>query len=328
MKGIFDWIKNNKVLTVLIITVLLWTFARNLFYFPLVFLDRVTGTGNFMSGSKSFQLADDFVNYGASPALESVTSQGFGEAGRMVPPNYYEATPQLDIDNRRVVTESSVSLQVQDVSGSIDGIKNETENRGGYMVTSNLYSPEEGANGFITVRVPDDELDGMLTFLREMAVKVVSENIQGRDVTDEYIDIEERLRILNTTKGEFEEIYDDTTTVDEKLKVMNQILNVQSQIENLQGRLQRLDATSNSTLITIHLSTDEYSLPYAPQDGWRPNVIFKQAVRSLVTSLRGLGTAGIWIAVYAVLIIPAIVLFIAIKNMLFKKRDSGSDQQE
>lgn len=320
MSRFVGWIKNNKLAFIIILVLVLWVFGRGILYVPFsLYNSAVSRSGSSGIGSG--------MDSGFESAPLGLPAKSVGNIG-IAPPSYNQPAPQMDISERMVVTESYVSMQVQNVSGAIDSIKSETTNRGGYMVSSNLNSPEEGANGYITIRIPDTELDGMLDYLRELSVKVVSENIQGTDVTDQYVDIEERLRILNTTKGEFEGIYDSALTVDEKLKVMNQILSVQSQIESLQGRKQALEATSSSTLITIHLSTDEYSLPYAPTDGWRPEVIFKQAVRSLVLTLRWLGTVGIWLGVYAVLILPAVALFFAIKNMLFKKKEPQKDQQE
>jgi hypothetical protein len=65
-----------------------------------------------------------------------------------------------------------------------------------------------------------------------------------------------------------------------------------------------LEKTAKLAKITLYLSTDEYVLPYAPTTPFRPEVIFKQAVRSLVGTLRGLVRLGIWLGVYSVIIVP------------------------
>jgi hypothetical protein len=197
---------------------------------------------------------------------------------------------------------------VSDVSASIEKFQQEAEDLGGYLVNYRTNNPTEAASGNITVRVPANSLKVFLGSLRNNAVKVVSENIDGRDVTDEYMDIESRLVTLRKTRDTFEGIMEKATNVDEILRVQQAIFNVQDQIDNLQGSLMYLDATSQSSLVTIYLSTDEFELPYTPDQPWRPSVVFKYAVRSLVGALRGLGTAAIWIGVYSVVWLPVLIV--------------------
>ena len=81
-----------------------------------------------------------------------------------------------------------------------------------------------------------------------------------------------------------------------------------------------MEKTAKMSLENIDLSTDELSLGYAPADTWRPGVVFKLAVRSLVRNARQLGNTVIWIGVYAVLWVPAIWIFVKVRNLLKKKK--------
>jgi hypothetical protein len=92
--------------------------------------------------------------------------------------------------------------------------------------------------------------------------------------------------------------------IEDLLNVQRELINLQSQIDSLKGQQQYYEKNAEMAKLTIYLSTDELALPYAPSESWRPQVIFKQAVRSLVTSLRKVGTAIIWLAVYSVVWIP------------------------
>ena len=141
---------------------------------------------------------------------------------------------------------------------------------------------------------------------------MTSERILGTDVTDEYVDIEARLVTLEKTKDKFEEILEIATEVQDILNVQRQLIYVQDQIDVLKGRQEYLEQTAKLSKVTVYLSTDEYALPYAPTEAFRPRVIFKLAVRSLVRALRSVARALIWIGVYAVVLIPLglIVFFI------------------
>jgi hypothetical protein len=200
-------------------------------------------------------------------------------------------------------------LVVDDVRQKADQVLDYVQGKGGYMVSSSIRRPEEVPFGTIVVRVPSQELRPTLDHLRGLAVKVTSEYLSGRDVTDQYIDLEERLETLNKTKTKFEGILDQATEVEDILNVQRELINLQKQIDNLKGHQQYLEKTAENAKITVYLSTDEWSLPYAPEgEAFRPRVIFKQAVRSLVLSFRKLGKAGIWIAVYAPIWLPVLFL--------------------
>jgi hypothetical protein len=233
--------------------------------------------------------------------------------------SYRSATPQMDVADRKTVTHSNLSLLVSNVRESLDKIEEETKERGGYVVRSTITTPETGASGHITVRVPDEEFPDVLKFMREMAVKVVHEEISGHDITDQYIDIEERLLTLYTTREIYEGMLARADTVEEILKVQQHIFRTQDQIDSLTGQLNYMDATSSSTLITAYLSTDELALPYTPDKVWRPELVFKQAVRSMLSAVQDLGTAVIWVAVYAPVWAPLLVGFLIIRKVVRRR---------
>ena len=281
MDKLFSWLKDNKLVVILaaIIVYLFWSNRR----LPMPMLEK-----------SSYNLG--------SPSVVSTDRGGF------MPP-MEEAAPQPDVDDRMVVEHSNISLVVDDVRQKADQILDYVQTKGGYMVSSSIRRPEEVPFGTIVVRVPSQELRPTLDHLRGLAVKVTSEYLSGRDVTDQYVDLEERLETLNKTKSKFEEILDQATEVEDILNVQRELINLQKQIDNLKGQQQYLEKTAENAKITIYLSTDEWSLPYAPEgEAFRPRVIFKQAVRSLVLSFRKLGKAGIWIVVYAPIWLPVLLL--------------------
>src|SRR3989338_10482440 len=169
-------------------------------------------------------------------------------------------------------------------------------------------------NNKITVRIPASKLDTTLNFLRGLSIKVVWENVYGEDVTDQYEDINAKLATLNKTKARIEALFDQAVEVSDLLGIQQEIINIESQIDSQKGRQNYLEKNAQLARISINLSTDEFSLPYAPSETWRPEAIFKQAVRSLVAQVRKVGTAFIWLAVYSVIWIPVLVLFFYLKR--------------
>lgn len=223
-----------------------------------------------------------------------------------------QSAPVPEVKDRLVVKESTLSLLVRNVTEAQKLISKKAEGLGGYMVQSNVSHPEEKetATGWITIRVPQEKLDEALDYFRGLALRVVSENLSGWDVTDEYVDIEARIATLLKTKEKFESILAKAERVEEILQVQRELINLQEQIGALKGRQNYLEKTAKVSRVTIYLATDELALPYTPAKPWQPKAIFKQAVRSLVSTFRKAGTAAIWAGVYSVIWLPALGIYL------------------
>jgi hypothetical protein len=236
----------------------------------------------------------------------SVASSKLGYSRNSVAPS--------DSADRLVIQDTSLSLQVKDVSKTVNDILETTKNLGGFLINSALSRPEGAASGNISIRVPEDKRTEALESFKKLAVKVVSESVYGNDVTDQYVDLESRLEVLNKTKDKYEEILLSAQKVPDIMSVQEQLIYIQSEIDNLKGQQKYYEQSAKLTKIMIYLSTDELALPYAPTNEWRPTVIFKNAVRSLVRVFRGIGSLIIWSVVYIPIIIPILLVILYVRR--------------
>jgi hypothetical protein len=290
MSRILDWVKTHK-LNFILLLIICWLIYRQNFRSPIVPLSQ--------RKSSTLEMAE---------TLPISTKKG----------SFYfpEPAPAPEAENRLVIKESTLSLLVKNVVETQKAISQKAQEFGGYLVQSNISHPEEteATSGWITVRIPREKLDEALNYFRGLAVKVVSETISGQDVTDEYVDIEARLATLLKTKMKFEEILAKAEKVQDILEVQRELINLQEQIDNLKGRQNYLEKSAQVSRVTIYLATDELALPYVPTESWRPQVIFKQAVRSLIGALRKFGTLIIWFAVYSVVWLPILAIYLIIRH--------------
>ncbi len=93
------------------------------------------------------------------------------------------------------------------------------------MVGSKISNPQDAPSGSVTIRVPSTKLEETSNFLRSLAIKVVSENLVGRDVTDQYIDIETRISQIERSKNKLEKILYQATQINDITNLTQQILN-------------------------------------------------------------------------------------------------------
>lgn len=295
---IIAWVKTHKLTAVLLLIVA-------------YFLGRPIFSSFFGYNMPSMRIPSS-GSYESNMAMKGLPAVGGGMGGGV---DYYgEAPPAPEVKDRMVVKNSYLSLQVKKVNESIKQINDYTTSIGGYMVDSDLSSPEEAPSGHITIRIPQEKMDEALSHFRSLAVKVVSEQLEGYDVTDEYVDIEAKLTTLLANQKRFKEIMEKAEKVEEILKVQQQIFDLQDQIDRLHGRQNYMKQTAKMAKVTIYLSTDEFALPYAPSDSFRPEVIFKTAVRSLIKTIQKLSSLIIWIVVYTPIWLPILILILYIRK--------------
>ncbi|MDC0449092.1 DUF4349 domain-containing protein [bacterium] len=289
MQKIINWIKTNKLSFGLALVVLFLLFGRT----PLYFVENITGSSK--SGFGDYYTEEMDMQYG-------------GRGGPMSTAMYDPVAPRPDITDRKVITTSHLSALVTDVTSSVESVKSYVNQHKGYTVNESISRPEAGETATLVVRIPTDKVDVFKDQLRKLAVKVTSEKIDGTDITDQYVDMQERISRLEKTKARLDQILASAETVEEIMSVQDRIFMVQDQIDSYKGQLQYMDGATSTSKITIYLSEDELSLPYLPDTSWRPNVIFKKAVRSMIGTLQSLGTFAIWFAVY----IPIILLLVVV----------------
>jgi hypothetical protein len=182
------------------------------------------------------------------------------------------------------------------------------------LINSALTKPEGATSGNISVRIPEEKRQEAMDSFKKMAVKVVSESVYGNDVTDQYVDLESQLEVLNKTKVKYEEILQKADKVADLMSVQEQLTYLQVQIDNLKGQQKYYEQSAKLSKVVVYLSTDELALPYSPTNEWRPMVIFKNAIRSLVGLFRILGSLIIWAVVFIPIIIPTILIISVVKK--------------
>ncbi|MCH8101972.1 MAG: DUF4349 domain-containing protein, partial [Chloroflexi bacterium] len=151
---------------------------------------------------------------------------------------------------RIIVRTVSMELQVDDVTLAIEAISSISESLGGWVVSSERSAQHRGS---ISVRVPAERLDEVLTDFRALAAKVESESATSQDFTDEYTDTAARVRALEATVAALLKLFERADKVEDAIRVQTELTNVQADIERLKGRLTLLEQTSAFSLVSVDL---------------------------------------------------------------------------
>ena len=245
----------------------------------------------------------------------------------------YQTVP--DVDNapgqaayvdRKIIKNAEVSVLVEDSDIAIDRLTQVVNDVGGYIVSSRIwYQPHlDGENykyASITLGIPVDQFEVTLRRVRGLAVRVLDENASGEDVTDQFVDLQSRLTNLEATQARIKGFLEDATTVDEALRINQELAQIEAQIEEVKGRMNYLSDRSAFSTITVTISPELPEIvtptptPTPTPKPWTPADTLDDATDTLVKSYQGIIEFAIWlfVAVLPILTPPALVIWLIFK---------------
>jgi len=210
--------------------------------------------------------------------------------------------------SRMIIKTGWLNLVVKDVLDTAKKITKFAEENGGWVVSSNISEYEKVPSGSITVRVPAEKFETAKDYFRSLAVRVTNESVQSQDITEEYVDLQSRLRNLEAAENRLLDLMKMTGKVSEILEVHRELTNVREQIEQIKGKMQYLEESAKMSSITVNLALSEELLPVPPAEKWRPKYVLMQTFKSVMNFWKGFSYFLIRLTVWAQVWIPAVII--------------------
>ena len=160
-------------------------------------------------------------------------------------------TPAQLVSQRRIIVRTAdMVIVVDEIQAAIDEISRMADVLGGWVVSTDRSRKHDGR---VSIRVPAVSLDLAIEELRELAKDVETEITTSQDVTDEYYDLQSRLKNQQATEAALIRLLDRAENVEHALAVQRELTDVQENVERLLGRIKLLEETSAFSLITVSL---------------------------------------------------------------------------
>jgi hypothetical protein len=219
-----------------------------------------------------------------APASQERTA-GFAKGDQILTASLSaQETPQVTVE-RKIIKDADINMEVASPAEGQRKLAAIAEARGGFVVTSESKQQQDAAREAppveivtVSLRVPATHFDATLAEIRAIATRIRAEKSTGKDVTEEFIDLDARLRTQRALETQFLEIMKRAAKVSDALEVHNQLAGVRTEIERIEGRRRFLEnqaalSTINVTmqppapLISTNTSGFFYNLKYAFGDG-------------------------------------------------------------
>jgi preprotein translocase subunit SecG len=193
--------------------------------------------------------------------------------------------------DRKIIKDAELTLEVNSPSDSQRTVESIAETQGGFVVTSEAKQRQSNEPSqrlldiTLVIRIPAARFGPTVDQIRAVSNNVLDAKKTGQDVTEEFIDIEARIKTQKALEAQFLEIMKQAHKVEDALEVQTQIAEVRTQIEKLEGRKRFLQNRSSLSTITVHLQSPT-TVVVAATTGFGRDV--KEALRDSVDVARGI----------------------------------------
>ena len=233
---------------------------------------------------------------------------------------------------RMIIWNADISMTVEDAQETMDAIQAAARGLGGYTVSSESWLSNDQLHARLTIRVPAERFEETMARLRDMAVEITHESANSDDVTDQYVDLESRLRHLEAKEAQLLEFMDEAEDTEAALAVYDHLAQTQAEIEQVKGRMTYLEKLSAMATITAELRPEEAPVDIL-EEGWKPGRTLRSAARALVNTLQTLGDLFIWLAFYMLpilllLAVPVVLVVWLARRWRRRKRKAGAEPEE
>jgi hypothetical protein len=226
-----------------------------------------------------------------------------------------ETTAALD---RKIIRNAELTMEVASTTDTQHRIVSIAETHGGFVVTSETKQRESGEPAKRTldiklvVRVPENQFGASLDEIRGLSNNLTEEKVTGQDVTEEFIDLEARIKTQRALETQFLQIMKQTGKITDALEVQREIADVRTEIEKLEGRKRFLENRSSLSTITINLTTPKPIVVVSTTG-------FGRNVRDAVSESIDVGSAIVLFFVrFVIVMIPVGVLLLLPGGLLLR----------
>ncbi|GAB4543510.1 MAG: hypothetical protein Fur002_15670 [Anaerolineales bacterium] len=187
---------------------------------------------------------------------------------------------------RMVLKNAQLSIVVADVEARMQTVQVMAEQMGGFVVSSTLYQSYARNNvsvpeAQVVIRVPAEKLDEALTNIKKDVDEIKSETKSGEDVTAQYVDLQSRLKNLQSAEAQLDEIMKKAQNTEDVVNVFDKLTYYREQIELVKGQMKYYEEAAALSSVTVTIIAADKEKPIEI-GGWKPSGVARQAIQDLI----------------------------------------------
>jgi Domain of unknown function (DUF4349) len=175
---------------------------------------------------------------------------------------------KAEIIERKVIKTGNIRFKTKDIDKTRQAITNAVNALKGYVSEESQTSDGTNSEMHLTVRVPAQYFDSLMTIINSNAEYFDSKNIHTQDVTEEFIDVTTRIRTKKSLESQFLSVLKQAKSIKEIMEVQRELNTVREEIESAEGRLRYLSSQVSYSTLTLVFYKEMLGRSGSPRSFW------------------------------------------------------------
>ncbi|MFT5915225.1 MAG: hypothetical protein ACJAWV_000391 [Flammeovirgaceae bacterium] len=192
-----------------------------------------------------------------------------------------EEDANTGVTERKLMKEGYVEFRTGDLESVKNQISQGVKKYKAYISSDQIYKAPNRISNTVVIRVPSQKFDSLLNEIISGVETVDSKEIKVKDVTEEFLDVEARLKTKKELETRYLALLKKANTISEILEIEKQIEALRSEIESTEGRLKYLESRVSFATLTLTFyeqtnteTTFSYEFKQAFRNGWQNLIWF------------------------------------------------------
>jgi Domain of unknown function (DUF4349) len=193
---------------------------------------------------------------------EAAKTQNYGKEMEKVSLNEVDKEGSTaEAADRKIIRNADITIEVSSTVDAQHQVTSIAESHDGFVATSEAKQREGNDPAQRTldiklvVRVPSNQFGRAFDEIKKLAGNTPAEQVTSQDVTEDFIDLEARIKTQKALEVQFLEIMRQANKIADALEVQRQIAEVRTEIEKLEGRKRFLENRSSLSTINVNIQT-------------------------------------------------------------------------
>ena len=169
----------------------------------------------------------------------------------------------LETTQRKVISTASITIELEDVPEATTKVRVIAESLGGFVEQLSSSGGIQRPRATMSIRVPQAQFFTALERIEALGT-VQSQDIGSEDVSEQFIDLEARLKSALGEEQSLLSLLERVSAVSEVLAIERELFRVRAEIERFQGQLNFLERRVDLSTIVVFLMSPEVEVGEPP----------------------------------------------------------------
>ena len=155
------------------------------------------------------------------------------------------------IADRKIIKEGELRFETSDMKKTRSKVETAIANSKGFISRETETSSPDRIEETLVIRVPAKYFDQLVREVSKGVERFDQKNINATDVTEEYMDVETRIRVKKEVENRYLALLEKAQSIEEILVIEKQLGELRAEIETAEGRLKYLENRVSLSTLTV-----------------------------------------------------------------------------